>query len=1155
MLNRLTALILVTAVAGTTAAGLDDWNQERARVLQMPGLIRYYTFQERQGQFLVDQVAQDEASVYGTNTMTIMSNSPYGQPRTKYVVDGYTPYDYPFWAEGRWPGKGALTTGVAKNSVVRSQFYGTDTGDFSLLLWVRPHLMDVGSYAGGLAHCGSGHKQGWRLQWQVAPWHPEGRVSFGIGVPSGTTFLHGPFAPGVWHCVAVTWAKGNVALYVDGVLKQKEQLEQQEIVWPERPDHAVMSQPYWDTGGMKLGRAFSQAGAARADIDELAVFDRALPAEEVTELYRAGKPDATPEAQIARFRRLAAQKAVRDRIQLTIPHNTYGYFHRDKPIVAKIVIPPANGPSGPHALHLTMVDLDGRTVLDETVPVDIQIERENSLAVPIRQERCGLYWLTMALVDAKGAVVKAREYPLAVIVPLPANRDVPLSSPLACHNMGHVPEHSVLGNKLDRIIRGWRSMEPKKGEFDFRYEDKLIREAEERGMNMLFCIDLRPPAWLGLAPGSKNLPADMAQLERFLRVVVDRYKGRVAYYEIFNEPNAGHGLKGKGRARDYVTFLKLAYRVIKDVDQQAQVAAFSGVHRFRWFEEVMAENPGTSYDVVTLHNYGPLPIELSRDRQLVQKVRKLLDNHGRADAELWNGECGFAQPARVNGRPISDARLQQLKLGAWMPLATERRNAYWQAQAVLLDLADGCDKYFMLSGGSGYSPNFNDCTGTPSEKGIAKAAVSSLLIPSTERRRLPLVSSEQAAVLITDQDGTHTLAAFSLEPSGLTLKVDRNGQFTGMDYLGNPLTWTATDKLLHLPLSEAPVYVHGVSDNVRELPLLRVELDAEKLSAQGRLSGTLTLHNPWKEAIEVELAALLPDDTAIELAETHRVRGREKLRVPFTIDARPLWPSWYRLGFQARRGDAVLARTDTRFYSSGRVAEVPEAAAPIALTADAAGWPADAPVAVAKRVGNVVKGKPIDGVPGDVQWRGPDDLSFSVRTAWHPKSGLHFLLEVTDNAVVVAGKGQHWFFYDCLELFVDTRPVQAKTRDYSVGAQQFLVKPHTGKEVAECPITICGLLDKTVTLKAVGKRTDRGYTIEGLIRPKPGHEKAFGPGRRLHLDFLIDDTDSAKLDKRRKAIVSLHSVHANSSQDASQWGAYELREAERWRNGEGARSG
>ena len=1143
ILRAIGALGVLQALAGATVAAAEygDWKQECTRMLRVPGLIRHYTFQEKHGQFLVDQVAQGEASVYGTNTMTIMSNSPYGQPRTKYVIDGYTPYDYPAWTEGRWPGKGALTTGVAKNSVVRSQVYGTDTGDFSLVLWVRPHLRDMDNYAGGLVHCGSGHQQGWRLQWQVAPWHPEGRVSFGIGVPSGTTFLHGPFAPGVWHCVAVTWMEGKAALYVDGVLAQEEQLEQKQIAWPERPDHAVMSQPYWDTGGMKLGRAFSQAGATRADIDELAVFGRALSADEVAQGYRNGKPDTAPEAQIARFRRLASEKAVRDRIELTIPPDTYGYFHRDKAIEAKIVIPPATGLSGEHTVHLTMVDLAGKTVLDESHPLHIQIERENRLALPIRQEHCGLYWLTITLADAKGAVVKFREYPLAVTVSLPANRDVPLSSPLACHNMGHVPEHSVLGNKLDRIIRGWSAMEPKKGEFNFQYEDKLIREAEGRGMNMLFCISLGPPAWLGLAPGSKNLPADMAELERFLRVVVNRYKGRVAYYEIFNEPNSGHGLKGKDRAKDYVAFLKLAYRVIKDVDPQAQVAAFSGVHRFRWFQEVMAENPGTSYDVVTLHNYGPRPIELSRDRQLVQKVRKLLDDHGRADAELWNGECGFAQPARVNGRPISDERLQQLKLGAWMPLATERRNAYWQAQAILLDLADGCDKYFMLSGGSGYSPNFNDCTGTPSEKGIAKAAVSSLLIPSTERRRLPLVSSEQAAVLIAAEDDTYTLAAFSLEQSGLTLKVGRNGQFTGMDYLGNPLTWTATDKLLHLPLSEAPVYLHGVPANVRELPLLRVELDQEKLSAQSRLSGTLTLHNPWKEAIEVELAAALPEDTNIELPTTHRVRGRKELRVPFTISSRPLWPSWYRLGFQARRGDAVLARTDTRFYSSGRVTEVPEAAVPIALTADAAGWPADAPVAVAKRVGNVVKGKPIDGVPGDAQWRGPEDLSFSVRTTWHSKSGLHFLLEVTDNAVVVAGEGQHWFFYDCLELFVDTRPIREKTKEYSVGAQQFLVKPHTGTDVAECSITICGLLDKTVTLEAVGKRTDTGYAIQGVIRPTPGHEKAFGPGRRLHLDFLIDDTDSTKLDKRRKAIVSLHSVHANSSQDTSQWGAYELR--------------
>ncbi len=602
-----------------------------------------------------------------------------------------------------------------------------------------------------------------------------------------------------------------------------------------------------------------------------------------------------------------------------------------------------------------------------------------------------------------------------------------------------------------------------------------------------------------------------------------------------------------------MTYRKLAYRVIKEVDPQAKVVAFSGVHRFRWFEEVMAENPGRSYDVVTLHNYGAPPIPLNRERQLIQRVRKLLDDNGRADAELWNGECGFAQPARVAGRPISDRKLQEIYAGrmresygvpiapAWMPLTTERLNACWQAQAILLDLALGCDKYFMLSGGSTYSPSYNADNGTPTEKGIAKAAVSSLLISSSKLTRLSLASSEQEAIVVTRSDGGHTLAAFSLEPSGLTLTVDRDGEFTGMDYLGNPLRWTATNKLLYVTLSEAPVYVNGVPTEVAEARVLTVELQSEKLSADSQLKGTLTLFNPWPDALGVTLAAVAPKDTTVELAAAHRIAAGEKLTVPFTVKSSPLWPSWYRLGFVARRGDRVLARTDTKFYSSGRVTEVPAALSPIPLTGDRTGWPATAPVTAARRVGHVVKGKPVDGVPGEAQWRGPDDLSFNVRTAWHADSGFHFLLEVTDNAIVLAKKGQHWFFYDCLELFVDTRPVKDKTREYSVGAQQFLVQPHSGEAAAECPMIICGNQEKTVTLKAAGKRTAKGYAIEGIIRPRPGYKATFGPGKRIHVDFMIDDTDSPSPARRRKAIMSLHSIHPNSSQDTSQWGAYEMK--------------
>jgi hypothetical protein len=75
------------------------WQPYQEKLLKVSGLVRYYTFDAADGQFIADQVDKGQPSDYDINTMTIMSNSQYGNLRAMYVVNATTPYDYAYWTQ------------------------------------------------------------------------------------------------------------------------------------------------------------------------------------------------------------------------------------------------------------------------------------------------------------------------------------------------------------------------------------------------------------------------------------------------------------------------------------------------------------------------------------------------------------------------------------------------------------------------------------------------------------------------------------------------------------------------------------------------------------------------------------------------------------------------------------------------------------------------------------------------------------------------------------------------------------------------------------------------------------------------------------------------------------------------------------------------
>ena len=89
---------------------------------------------------------------------------------------------------------------------------------------------------------------------------------------------------------------------------------------------------------------------------------------------------------------------------------------------------------------------------------------------------------------------------------------------------------------------GFRPTDPESSQYDFSRTDHLVRLARESGMRVLMTITGPGPKFTSSTPGRcrrvpcpfRPKPGDFGQ---FAQAVAKRYRGKVDYYSIYNEPN------------------------------------------------------------------------------------------------------------------------------------------------------------------------------------------------------------------------------------------------------------------------------------------------------------------------------------------------------------------------------------------------------------------------------------------------------------------------------------------------------------------------------------------------------------------------------------------------------------------------------------------
>jgi len=200
-----------------------------------------------------------------------------------------------------------------------------------------------------------------------------------------------------------------------------------------------------------------------------------------------------------------------------------------------------------------------------------------------------------------------------------------------------------------RIGGAWDLVERERGVYDWSHGgDREVEQCLKYGLEPFFLI-VATPKW-ALAPEKRDKPWGWApepefyeDARRFYRTLAARHRGKVRYYEFWNEEN-GYGWNAVNKPDEYAPILKLAYTALKEGDPDC-VVAIGGLDGAGWkgyphyLERLYELGCGDHFDAVAVHPYrvdGPI------DGHSLKRIHEILVRHGHGDRKLWLTEYGWS---------------------------------------------------------------------------------------------------------------------------------------------------------------------------------------------------------------------------------------------------------------------------------------------------------------------------------------------------------------------------------------------------------------------------------------------------------------------------------------------------------------------------------
>ena len=252
------------------------------------------------------------------------------------------------------------------------------------------------------------------------------------------------------------------------------------------------------------------------------------------------------------------------------------------------------------------------------------------------------------------------------------------------------PMLAEAGVKWLRLFPEWQGIQSAPDQWNWDGADKMVADARKNNMHIagLFAYLARFASADG---GTRRFPIkDINYFRDYAAACMNRYKGDIKYWEVWNEFNGSFGPGGTPAI--YAELTRTAYDEAKKIDANIKIGMSVANFDVGFLDRAIKAGAADHFDFIAVHPYENLGAAMDGGEvgflSLTGSLRKMLQaNNQPTDMPLWITEIGYQAPVQPDA--AGDAKQAEAILKAY-----------------LLSIAQGFDKIFWFEArGPAYGHN------------------------------------------------------------------------------------------------------------------------------------------------------------------------------------------------------------------------------------------------------------------------------------------------------------------------------------------------------------------------------------------------------------------------------------------------------------------
>ncbi len=187
----------------------------------------------------------------------------------------------------------------------------------------------------------------------------------------------------------------------------------------------------------------------------------------------------------------------------------------------------------------------------------------------------------------------------------------------------------------------WEEIEPRQGEFDFAKYDLIVDILVKNKIQILGLLNYSAP-WASDSGEWNDPPQDNSLFVNYAVQVIKRYKDKIKYWEVWNEPDSRVYWLNQDGLKSYSLLLKDVYLAAKKTDPECKILNGGLAEGLSSVNKLYDNGASGYFDILNIHifEFPQDPAAIKRVEAYPKLAYKIMSRHGDAAKKIWVTEIG-----------------------------------------------------------------------------------------------------------------------------------------------------------------------------------------------------------------------------------------------------------------------------------------------------------------------------------------------------------------------------------------------------------------------------------------------------------------------------------------------------------------------------------